>query len=271
MLNPILFVTLLIIFFSIRYVKMIFRKPKNLRDQIVLITGGANGLGKEIALQLSRLGCKIAIADLDIANAEKTVQEILLEGNCKHAKAYKIDVSSLSEIEQLKLNMKKDLGSVDIVINNAALLFVRPIDEENPVILQKMIDVNVMSLVWTTRVFLQDFIEQKRGHIVTISSIAGFLHIDLYRNKLGKHIKTTTVFPYFINTGNVVKEHTQENYRHTVILSTRKVAKRVIEGIKFNERIVTIPSIAYIFGYKIQIPMILYKMYIRHMTVHKEK
>lgn len=71
--------------------KMLFKKAKDIQNQVVLITGGANGLGKEIALQLSKLGCKIAIADLDIMNAEKTIQEILSEGGCKDAKAYKVN------------------------------------------------------------------------------------------------------------------------------------------------------------------------------------
>lgn len=95
--------------------------------------------------------------------------------------------------------------------------------EESPKMLEKMINVNVMSLIWTTRVFLQDFIEQKRGHIISISSVAGLvgppdlhlyctskfavrgfmeaLYIDLYRNGHDKYVKTTTVFPFFINTG----------------------------------------------------------------------
>lgn len=69
---------------------MLFKKAKDIKGQVVLITGGANGLGKEIAFQLSKLGCKIAIADLDFVNAEKTVQEILIKGGCKDAKAYKV-------------------------------------------------------------------------------------------------------------------------------------------------------------------------------------
>lgn len=65
-------------------------KEKDLIGQVVLVTGGANGLGKELCARFARLGCKIAVADLDLTNAEKTVQEILDKGICKAAQAYKV-------------------------------------------------------------------------------------------------------------------------------------------------------------------------------------
>lgn len=86
-----IFAVIVIVVISYKITKMLFQKAKDIENHVVLITGGANGLGKEIALQLSKLGCKIAIADLDIVNAEKTVQEILSEGGCKNAKAYKVN------------------------------------------------------------------------------------------------------------------------------------------------------------------------------------
>lgn len=88
--------------------KMLFQKAKDIEGQVVLITGGANGLGKEIAFQLSKLGCKIAIADLDFVNAEKTVQEILVKGGCKDAKAYKVN--------REKINWKTFLCKIKIYI-----------------------------------------------------------------------------------------------------------------------------------------------------------
>ncbi|XP_063709858.1 short-chain dehydrogenase/reductase family 16C member 6-like isoform X2 [Culicoides brevitarsis] len=266
--------------------KMLFQKAKNLENQVVLITGGAKGLGKEIAMQLAKYNCKIAIADLDMANAEKTCDELRTQGTLD-VKAYKVDVSSLAEIEHLKTQITKDLGPVDIVINNAAIIMIRSVQEENPELLQKMIDVNVMSLVWTTRVFLQDLIDKKRGHIVSISSIGGLfgapdlhvystskfavrgfmeaLYTDLLRYDNDKFVKTTTVFPCFINT-----EHTNNNYKLIKMWDVKSVAKRIVKAIRYDERIVTIPSIAYIFGYKIQIPTFIWRAFIKNMTKPKK-
>lgn len=84
-------ITVVVVILTKAVTKMFFHKAKDMENQVVLITGGANGLGKEIAFQLSKLGCKIAIADLDMVNAEKTVQEILA-GGCKEARAYKVRV-----------------------------------------------------------------------------------------------------------------------------------------------------------------------------------
>lgn len=78
----------LLTFFVAKY---LFRsKEKDLSGQVVLVTGGANGLGKEMCKKFARLGCKLAVADLDLANAEKTVKEILAKGACKEAHAYKV-------------------------------------------------------------------------------------------------------------------------------------------------------------------------------------
>lgn len=65
-------------------------KEKDLTGQVVLVTGGANGLGKELCTRFACLRCKIAIADIDLANAEDTVQEIHAKGFCKGARAYKV-------------------------------------------------------------------------------------------------------------------------------------------------------------------------------------
>lgn len=65
-------------------------KEKDLTGQVVLVTGGANGLGKELCTAFARFGCKIAVVDLDLINAEKTVQEMLAEGVCTEARAYKV-------------------------------------------------------------------------------------------------------------------------------------------------------------------------------------
>lgn len=78
----------LITVFALKY--FFATQPKDLTGQTVLVTGGANGLGKELCMRFARLGCKLAVADLDLDNAKKTVKEILAKGVCKEAWAYKV-------------------------------------------------------------------------------------------------------------------------------------------------------------------------------------
>lgn len=80
--------TFVLILLSMKF--LLNLRKKNVTGQVVLVTGGANGLGKELCLGFARLGCKIAVVDLDLENAEKTVKEILAEGVCTHARAYKV-------------------------------------------------------------------------------------------------------------------------------------------------------------------------------------
>uniref|UniRef100_A0A336LUK6 Short-chain dehydrogenase/reductase 3 n=1 Tax=Culicoides sonorensis TaxID=179676 RepID=A0A336LUK6_CULSO len=254
------------------YLVLAYRQtPKDLTNKVILVTGGANGLGKELSLQLARLGCKIAIADFDMKNAEKTVQEITRRGN--EAAAYKVDVSNLEDIQKLKLYIERDLGTVDIVINNAAILYTKSIEDEDPKLLEKIMDVNVMSLFWTTRVFLGEMKRRKSGHIISISSAAGLvggpdlqaystskfavrgfmdsLYVNLHREGYGNVIHTSTVYPWFINTRGYIQEFTENVFKNCLVFDTEDVAKDIIDGFRRNKRVIAIPSFFYLFGYVI--------------------
>uniref|UniRef100_A0A336MY90 Short-chain dehydrogenase/reductase 3 n=1 Tax=Culicoides sonorensis TaxID=179676 RepID=A0A336MY90_CULSO len=246
-------------------------KPfKDVRGQLALITGGANGIGRQIAINLAKQGCKIAIVDIDYDGAKKTANELTTSLGVK-AKAFKADVSKSEDIEKLKLEVKHDMGVVDILINNAGVFFCKSPEEETPSNLQKMIDINLMANFWTTRCFLQDMIDQKRGHIVSISSFAGLvgipscicytaskfgvrgfmegLTIDLHYRKLGEFIKTTTIFPYFVDTNPGIKVRVIDQCEHKIMYDPIMVGSRIVEGILRNEEVITFPKMTYFFCY----------------------
>jgi all-trans-retinol dehydrogenase (NAD+) len=78
------------------------------------VTGGGNGLGREICLQLADQGCNIAVVDVDLSAAEKTAEVIKSKGlKCK---AYKVDVTKSDEIIKLRDDLSRDLGPVDILV-----------------------------------------------------------------------------------------------------------------------------------------------------------
>jgi len=88
-------------------------KPKNISGQVALVTGGANGLGKAIACRLAQEGCTIAIADI-APEAEATAKE-LAEKYKVTVKAFKCDVSDFESVEQLRQDIEKSVGCVDIL------------------------------------------------------------------------------------------------------------------------------------------------------------
>lgn len=132
--------------------EMFIPKPlKDVKGQLALITGGANGIGREIALNLARHGCNIAILDIDLTMANKTAFELVQMG--VKAKAYKADVSKADEIDMLKSEILKDMGVVDILINNAGVFFCKSPEEETVENLQRMININLMSNFWVNQFF----------------------------------------------------------------------------------------------------------------------
>lgn len=122
------------------------RPKKIIQGQLALVTGGGNGLGKAIALQLAKQKVNVAIADLDEAAAERVA------GDCRsfgvQAKAYKCNVGVFSEIKQLSRDIEEDLGPVDILINNAGVMPAISFQEGKPEDIQRILDVNVTSQIW---------------------------------------------------------------------------------------------------------------------------
>ncbi|EAT44337.1 AAEL004281-PA [Aedes aegypti] len=196
-------------------------KPKSIRGQTVLITGAGNGLGKAMAHEFANRGSNVVIVDVDLEAAERTCEEIKRDRTTK-AYAFRVDVSSYDQVEAFVDGVHKTVGPVDILINNAGMVsfdFLQDADETN---INRMLDVNVKGVIWMTKHFLKKMIERKRGHIVSISSLAGIhplpwatvystskhavngfmgaLSEQLRLQGHGNEIRTSCVNPYYIST-----------------------------------------------------------------------
>lgn len=163
---------------------------------------------------------------MDYPAAIDVVNQLKLLGI--RAVAYKVDVSNHDEVEQLRLNIEQDLGPVNILINNAALLPLTSFREGPWTDRKRILEVNIHSHFWMIRNFLTGMIDRKDGHIVAISSVAGLLPApytatytaskhavtglmacvteDIYFDGHHDYIKTTCAYPYFINTRKSVMD-----------------------------------------------------------------
>lgn len=125
-------------------------KPKCIKDQVALVTGAGNGLGRAIAFRLARERCKLAIVDIDFYAAQQTAKEIETKFNIT-ALPFKVDVSKYQEIAKLRQEIESSLGNVDILVNNAGLLSMNiSLREGTPESIQKVIDVNLASHFWVS-------------------------------------------------------------------------------------------------------------------------
>ena len=89
-----------------------------LGGRVALVTGGSRGLGRVDALALSEAGADVVIADIAMEGAEKTSQEIRARG--RRSFAIQMDVTKKDQVEEGTARIKKELGSVDILVNSAA-------------------------------------------------------------------------------------------------------------------------------------------------------
>jgi NAD(P)-dependent dehydrogenase (short-subunit alcohol dehydrogenase family) len=145
-----------------------------LQGKVALVTGGGTGLGKEISLQLAREGVDIALAyTRSVADAEATVAEI--RGLGRRAIAVKADVSQAAEVEALVETVVRELGGLDVLINNAGYTqFIEFSDLEGVTeeAWDRIMDVNVKGAFLVSRAAAPSLRKSGVGKIVNITSVS---------------------------------------------------------------------------------------------------
>uniref|UniRef100_A0A8U7NY80 Estradiol 17-beta-dehydrogenase 11 n=1 Tax=Corvus moneduloides TaxID=1196302 RepID=A0A8U7NY80_CORMO len=170
-----------------------------------------------------------------------------------------VDCSKREEIYSAADKVKKEIGDVTILVNNAGVITAADFLSTQDHQIERMFEVNILGHMWTTRAFLPVMMNNNYGHIVTVASAAGhfvipfmvaycsskFAAVGFHKalteelSALGKDgIKTTCLCPVFINTG-FVKNPT---VRLGKILEIEEVVEALMEGIVTNQKMVFVPS-----------------------------
>ncbi|WP_409462246.1 SDR family NAD(P)-dependent oxidoreductase [Amycolatopsis sp. GA6-003] len=134
---------------------------------VAVVTGGANGLGEAIVRQLHAEGYRVAIADVNGEAAEKLAAEL------RGCRGYEVDVRDRAALAQLKDEVVRDFGSVQVLVNNAARTQARPLMEITPEDLDEVLAVNFTGTFTACQIFGAYFAEQGYGRIVNMASLAG--------------------------------------------------------------------------------------------------
>ncbi|MET8757749.1 SDR family NAD(P)-dependent oxidoreductase [Lentzea sp. NPDC004782] len=143
----------------------------SLREKVAIVTGGGSGIGRATARSLARRGACIVVADVNAETADAVVAEITGAGG--QAAGVRCDVGEDAAFDELRRFALDRFGRVDVVMNNVGVL-TRGRPEFLPVAeWQRIITVNLMSVVRSNAVFLPLLIEQGHGHIVNTASFAG--------------------------------------------------------------------------------------------------
>jgi NAD(P)-dependent dehydrogenase (short-subunit alcohol dehydrogenase family) len=136
-----------------------------------VVTGAGSGLGRAFCLELGRRGARVVASDIDLESAEETAQAC-------GGQAVRCDVSRLAEVEALANDVDRLLGGVDLLINNAGVAVIGPIDEIPPQDWQWLLGVNLWGVVHGIQVFAPRMRKKKSGYVINVASAAGFAGVE---------------------------------------------------------------------------------------------
>nr|XP_034175829.1 estradiol 17-beta-dehydrogenase 11 [Osmia lignaria] len=245
-------------------------RAKSIKGEVALITGGAGGIGKLMAIKLAKLGAHVVIWDINRTGLEDTVQEIRQNGG--KCSSYYCDITKREEVYRIAKTVQIEVGPVTLLINNAGYVHGKTLWDLPDDEIERTYRVNILSHYWITKAFMRDMMKNNHGHIVTVASVAGLLgtynctdysatksaaigyHESLF-SELRAHgydgIHATLVCPYFINTGmfHGVKP------RLMPMLEPEYVAEEVVSGILVNQINVVLPgAVRYLLPLKCLLP-----------------
>jgi len=144
------------------------KERRSLGGKVVAITGGARGIGKSTATALVRKGCRVALGDLDLAMAEQTAA-----GLGGGTVALPLDVTDRSSFAAFLDAAERELGPVDVVINNAGIMPVTQLVDESDDSIRRQLDINLYGVIVGTQLAIERLRPRGSGHIVNIASQAG--------------------------------------------------------------------------------------------------
>lgn len=146
---------------------------KELRGRNAILTGASRGIGVHIARALAREGVNLALAARSVDRLEKVREET--ESLGVKAVSIPTDLAESAQIDALAEQAERELGPVDILVNNAAIEFTAPYQEYPREKLCTMVSVNLLAAMLLTHAVLPGMLARGHGHIVNLSSLAGKL------------------------------------------------------------------------------------------------
>ena len=222
-----------------------------LEGKRVLITGGAQGIGFEMAIKFAERGAEIVLADID--EGKLVEAKAKLEERGITAWGFRVDVTNPPSIASLRAQINAEAGPIDVLVNNAGVVFGGPFTKTSLDDHFKTYEVNVLGLIAMTHAFLDDLVARPEAHLVHIASASGFIGLpygstyasskwavigfgESIRAELNlqghEHVHHTIVCPSYIGTGMF---EGAEAPKATQILEPEYLAEKVVRAVERNK------------------------------------
>ena len=143
----------------------------SLDGKVVLVTGASSGIGEATALAMAAEGAKVALAARRHDRLVELADRIEKHGGTAHA--MEVDVSDHGKVEAMVAETAGTLGGLHILVNNAGVMLLGPVDGADVAEWQRMVDVNLLGLLYCTREAIPIIRDSGGGDIVNLSSVAG--------------------------------------------------------------------------------------------------
>lgn len=216
----------------------------------VLITGGAQGIGFEMALKFGQRGAELVIADINTDGLAEAKAKLEERGTV--ASGFQVDVTNPASVASLRAQVAAEAGPIDVLVNNAGVVFGGPFSETSLDDHFKTYEVNVLGLVAMTHAFLDDLIARPEAHLVHIASASGLIGLpygstyasskwavigfgESIRAELKlqghEHVRHTIVCPSYIGTGMFRGAAAP---KATSILEPEYLAEKVVHAVERN-------------------------------------
>jgi short-subunit dehydrogenase len=221
----------------------------SLENKVVLVTGASTGLGEQICYEAAKQGAIVVVCARRI-NLIGQVKERCMEISQKEAYAFQVDVANPDNIESLMEKLKEEVGTVDVLVNNAGFGQFEEFVSFDMEVTRNMFEVNVLGMMLLTQKIAIEMLDKQSGHIINIASMAGKMATPKsavysatkfavlgFSNALRLELKPFNIFVTTVNPGPIATEFFDKadpsgDYLENVssmILDAQKLAKTIVK------------------------------------------
>jgi NAD(P)-dependent dehydrogenase (short-subunit alcohol dehydrogenase family) len=235
------------------------------QKKVAIVTGGASGIGQALCEELARRGAAIVVADINFDLAAQVASAIAAQGG--RVESAEVDVADAKQLEKLVEQTVARHGRLDYFFNNAAIGVVGELRDLVPEHWRRLMDVNLLGVVYGTMAAYTVMVRQGSGHIVNVASVAGLMpspvltpyatskwavvgfstSLRVEASSLG--VKVSVACPSMVRTNfpdgtayvNVNKEEYLKRLPWRLMMEPGDAARAILRGVARNQAIIICP------------------------------